>query len=91
MAKEAAKSIEDIDLDEKPKPQGVTIGRMVHYQPPIDDGAEPWAAIVTKVVPGTDTVGLCVFDPNGLTRFKKAETRFSAKPAPGCWSWPPRV
>lgn len=69
----------------------VTVGRTVHYHSfHMAPGStpKPRAAIVTGVSEDGERVSLTVFGQSGLA-FKRAIS-FSAEPAPGCWSWPPR-
>ena len=72
-----------------------SIGRVVHYQAygtPGGDHAkykpEPRAAVVTAVHSDT-MVSLAIFSPHGV-HFDQS-VHYSETPAPGCWSWPPRV
>lgn len=75
-------------------PEIPSIGRTVHYVAYGTPGGEyvagaHRAAIVTEVN-GTDTVGLCVLNPNGM--FFNRVTPFSAAGRqPGTWHWPERV
>lgn len=75
-----------------------SIGRVVHYHSYGTPGGEylpePRAAIITAL-PDRDAggtrsgVGLAVLNPTGM--FFNPDVQFSEEPAPGCWSWPPRV
>ncbi len=68
-----------------------TIGRIVHYSPkhsPDQDGLDTFAALVTSA-DGT-LVDLAVFPP-GTDMFTISAVPFSETPAPGSWTWPPRV
>ena len=71
--------------------QNPSIGRIVHYQrhgsPDGTHKPEPSPAIITKVH-ANGTCSLTVFNPTGMY-FN--ETPYSEEPAPGHWSWPPRV
>lgn len=78
--------------------QTPSIGRIVHYHSrgSADGYFEPEAraAVVTGVVkvaenPDTYALDLCVLNPTGI--FFDQEVEYSEKPAPGHWSWPPRV
>lgn len=75
-----------------------TVGRIVHYQahgsPNGQHKSRPRAAIVTEYEPSQDIdgpgiVSLCVLNPTGM--YFNVDVPFSAEPAPGHWSWPPRV
>lgn len=72
--------------------QKPSIGRIVFYQSYGTPGKEykslPRAAVITEVVSDV-CVGLCILNPTGM--FFTREVKFSEEPAPGCWSWPPRV
>lgn len=73
-------------MEQKP-----SVGRIVHYQAYGTPGGEfkslPRAAIIAGVH-DADECDVVVFNPQGLF-FNRV--KFSAEPAPGCWSWPPRV
>ena len=81
-----------------------SVGRIVHYHsygtPGGEYKPEPRAAIITEVdqsmpadaheFAGTmPRVGLCVLNPTGM--FFNRDVWYSVTPAPGHWSWPPRV
>ena len=70
-----------------------SIGRIVHYSYGTPGGEykpEPRAAIITEISANGDSrVGLCVLNPTGM--FFNREVAYSEAPAPGHWSWPPRV
>lgn len=77
-----------------------SIGRIVHYHsygtPGGEFKPEPRAAIITRVgdaapVPAHSVpyVDLAVLNPTGM--FFNQDVKFSEEPAPGHWTWPPRV
>ena len=67
-----------------------TVGRIVHYQAYGTPGGEypsvPRAAMIAAVLEDGEC-DLVVFNPQGLF-FNRC--KFSEKPVPGCWNWPPR-
>lgn len=81
--------------------QKPTVGRVVHYHSYGTPGGEylpeARAAIITAIpeeIPyhwrdRSDPVSLCVLNPTGM--FFNELVAFSEEPAPGHWSWPPRV
>lgn len=66
--------------------QTPTIGRVVHFT--TKDVTLP--AIITSVGDDAATARLVVFGYHGSPA-ENVTAAFSALPAPGCWSWPPRV
>lgn len=70
-----------------------TIGRIVHYhshwKPADAPVTPPRAAIVTGVHQDGERVSLTILENGGMS-FKR-QIKYSEAPAPGCWSWPPRV
>jgi hypothetical protein len=78
-------------MDQKP-----TVRRMVQYTSYGSPGGEyeslDRAAVITEVDDPNEprsSVGLCILNPTGL--FFAQHVKYSEKPTPGCWSWPPRV
>jgi len=74
--------------------QAPSIGRVVHYHSYGTPGGEylpePRAAVITGINDAEEQrVHLAVLNPTGM--FFNLDVRFSETPAPGCWSWPPRV
>lgn len=77
-----------------------SVGRIVHYQafgtPGGEFASKPRAAVITEVhdvdpatqAPEDADVTVCVLNPSGIF-FNRV--KHSTTPAPGCWSWPPRV
>jgi hypothetical protein len=69
-----------------------TVGRIVHYCK-----GEIMAAIITRVPDERESregVSLTVFIPrghNGTVLAMLENVAYSADPAEGCWSWPPRI
>lgn len=78
-----------------------TVGRSVHYHfmraPGLPDGGARHAVITEcSIAPDKDpedeknyAVCLFVVTPTGF-QFINAAADYSAEPAAGCWSWPPR-
>ncbi|WP_205683909.1 hypothetical protein [Cryobacterium aureum] len=93
---------EEFERDARALVQTPSIGRTVHYHVKGAPGGEypggeyypePRAAIITAVhdsdEDGNPFVSLCVLNPTGM--FFPGEVPFTAEPASGCWSWPPRA
>ena len=74
--------------------QQPSVGRIVHYHsygtPGGEFKPEARAAVVTGINDAEEQrVHLAVLNPTGM--FFNLDVRFSEVPAPGHWSWPPRV
>ena len=71
-----------------------TIGRIVHYyeSPKGILPNPPLAAVVTHVYGAGEETMVCltVFPPFS-SPYARTSIQYSESPAPGCWSWPPRV
>lgn len=76
--------------------QPPSVGRIVHYHAPNGGGEDdpgPYAGLIVRVHPGglglPRLVDLVTFGP--LSIYHDLSVPFSPVPAPGHWSWPPRV
>lgn len=82
--------------------QQPSIGRVVHYQPQPDPSygenrrtGQPWPAMITEIRE-SGFVRLKIFTPTDqqedeLDPRHPGMYPYSETPAPGHWSWPPRV
>lgn len=79
--------------------QKPSVGRFVHYQPPVESSkGQPWPAIITHVWSDT-CVNLSVIPdgsfpidwPEGATTTSVTQSADPGKPTLGTWQWPPRV
>lgn len=74
--------------------QTPTVGRSVHYhRDTADKSIHVEAAIITAIDENTGAISLAIFSTmeGDAPVWSKKNVPCSETPAPGCWSWPPRV